>query len=206
MKILQFTDEFKDKTNEWICNTFHTVHHEKYNECVDPNHMYGPVYEQGIKCNLCGRRWADPEVEEQRRREWLIEQSKEYCLKFGTVDSQLMSYCGKWQDLEWFHDQYECVRSVLNDAHNLGKDIGDIKDKYFVFVNDCQKLDPPVHYLYFPDIPWMDEWNLLSNWPGLRNPMMPEALAAWNRRKLTYEQAVEKIKNTVRDERYITWE
>jgi hypothetical protein len=200
--MIQFTPEFKQKANEWICNMFHTVHHEKYNECVGDS-GYGPYWEQGIKCNKCGRRWADPEVEARRHREWCEEQSRQYHCKFGTTDHQLMSFGGKWQDLEWFHEQYECVRKVLSEHRHLDKDIGDIKDKYFVFVDDCQQLDPPVINPYFPDMPWTDEWNLLSNWPGLRQPMTPEALAAWNRRKLNYEQAVEKIKTTVRDERYL---
>lgn len=114
-----------------------------------------------------------------------------------------MSFGGKWGDLEWFHDQYECVRGVLKKDKYLDKDIGDIQDKFFVFADDCKPLNPPVINPYFPDLPYLTEWNLLSNWPGLRTPMTQEAAEVWNKRKLNYTQAIEKVKNTIRDESYL---
>lgn len=51
--------------------------HEKYDEEVGSS-QYGPYWEQGVRCLRCGRKWADPEVEERRRREWLAKQASEF--------------------------------------------------------------------------------------------------------------------------------
>lgn len=63
------------------------------------------------------------------------------------------------------------------------------EELYFVFADDCVALDEPVLKGQWNQIG--DEWNVLANWRDT-----PEFQAVWNRRKLTYAQTVERIKNS----------
>jgi hypothetical protein len=88
------------------------------------------------------------------------------------------------------------------DAHNaeLQKFVDTpLEEIYFVFCDDCQALNPPVVSKPKlavrsdrPDDDWgniYDEWNVLANWC----PDDPDFTAVWNRRKVSFKDAVARI-------------
>ena len=183
----------KPGSRAWVCDRFHRKHHEKYNECVDPNAQYGPVYEQGIRCKKCGRKWDDPEIAERRRQEELRERARHYHLYFGTVDQEILTLYGEWGDVDRFVSQYNDIRKMYREysqeewmnppgpMHIDQKEIGLIEDKWFVFDEDCDSCDVKIE-LDGRTHEYQREIDLLSNWPCLKTPMHPEGKKVWDRR------------------------
>ncbi len=92
--------------------------------------------------------------------------------------------------------EYNAIREVLlqgiedNPPFYKGKegyDIGPVEDACFVLADDCQPLDPPAKS--FP----YDEWNTLMN--AHHPAAKPHVQAVWDRRKITFDQLYEKVKN-----------
>ncbi len=124
-------------------------------------------------------------VEEVKRQD--NNAARHYSCLFGTADEQIMSLHGEWKDEEGFHKDYESLRELyLTGDYEPARDIGPIEDKFFVFANDCRECHVDTGCWAGP---YTDEWNLLSNHPGITKPMHSEALKVWNARKLTYAQA-----------------
>jgi hypothetical protein len=171
----------------------HVDSHERYDENVPGPE--GGWWETGYRCKECGCNWPDYAYLDRLEKERQLESSRYYSLSFGTADEQISSLSGRWGNVEDFHEHFQIAREVFMESdHGYEKrEIGPIEDKFFVFHEDCGPCNP-VPCQSFAEMPYVDEWNLLGNYPGLTNPMHPEAKKAWDRRRLTYEQAVKKIK------------
>jgi hypothetical protein len=97
-------------------------------------------------------------------------------------------------------DEYNSLRQVMLEAqppnppyHNgiPAEDIGPIDQAWFVLFDDCTRLDPPLMDEY--NRPFHDEWNALMNcWPN--NALIADI---WNRRRMTFAQLVERVRNMV---------
>lgn len=193
--------------------------HEKYDEEVGSS-QYGPYWEQGVRCLRCGRKWADPEVEERRRREWLAKQASEFVCMVGSEGRLYLTVSGHWGDTEAdLRENLEGVRQALVGEYEhpcpesateeeradfqqwvedcLMHDRGSIalpppEELWFVFMNDCGECEVLVEEQEWAG-PYTDEWNLLNNFPGLKQPMHPAALEAWRARRVGFAEAARRI-------------
>ncbi len=198
VKMIWFKSLFsKEDWNKWECEQFHKDHHEKYDENVDPNHMYGGVWETGIRCTICGRKWPDPEHIARQEFEWKQNAARCWHTQFGTEDRILSGLSGEWDSnprfagqpttIEQLHEEYNYIRKLHKEGDGLEdkrmyqwplEDFGLLEDKFFVFSDDCGKCNVEIEGR---DWPFTDEWNLLNNFPGLSNPMHPEAKKVWDK-------------------------
>jgi hypothetical protein len=95
--------------------------------------------------------------------------------------------------------EYKRIREVLLEGlpadppyheEEKGYDIGDVKDAFFVLVDDCTALEPPI--IAANDFPIHDEWNALMNqW---NDDVKVRIKEIWDRRKLTFDQLYQKVK------------
>jgi hypothetical protein len=97
-------------------------------------------------------------------------------------------------------EQYNSLREFMlkpdQFSNHQPEDIGPIEQAWFVLCDDCTALDPPMQYTT-PEEAWKgeltDEWNALMN--KSHDPHFYAPI--WARRKITFQQLVEKVKNMV---------
>lgn len=197
----------------------HAGSHEKYDVEVG-DCGYGPIWEQGIRCPVCKRKWADPEVEARRHREWLDDQARHWNAVVGTDQEQIQSLSGNWGDSEAaLRDQYEHLLDSwagvyhppypesttpedlvehhrwTNDCMMEGRERilwPPVERSFWVFHADCGPCDVTVEQGGM-ERRYTDEWNLLMNWPGISHPMHPAAREVWDRLKVPFSEAVRRI-------------
>ena len=173
---------FTDDGWAWWCNTFHKKHHQKYEVCQGKAGGYvGKVWICGTKCLSCGRQWKDSHDDA-----WQLELQTPWQCVCGTEDRILMVLTGDRPNdsLRTAYQKHFEFGSVINQ-----QELGGPEDKFFVFKHDCR----PCHITIaeqsgFP--PYMDEWDLLINYPGFADPMHLEAKKVWKQRRILYTQAL----------------
>ena len=142
---------------------------------------------------------------EERDRHW-------YCAELGLADGPICSFSGeRGASDEKIADELKMLRKVYSDCEynedfwgtqNEAQLKYDAKIKefaktpeselYVVFYEDCQSFDTPFMVTCDPRDPWEidSEWDVFSNWRDNE----PSFLEVWNRRKVPYTEAVERIK------------
>lgn len=176
----------------------HKESHEHFDEWY-PGSWDG-YWETGYRCKKCGQHWPDYEhqrrVQEKQEEMWREHEARHYSVLVGTDVAYICDLSGEWGDIDQFREDYDRLRQIIKEEE--GRDIGTIYDKRFVFHDDLGPLDDSIEQEVETggfNIPYVTEWNLLQNWPGMQVPMHSVAKRVWDKHKLTFEQALEKIRN-----------
>lgn len=167
----------------------HKESHEHFDEWY-PGGWDG-YWETGYRCRKCGQHWPDYEKQrrllEQQQQMWREQEERHYSLFVGTDSQLICDLSGEWGDVDQLREDYDSLRRTIREEE--GRDIGTIYEKYFVFFDDLGLLDELIDKEEY-----ITEWNLLRNWPGMQVPMHSAAKRVWDKNKLTFEQALEKIR------------
>jgi hypothetical protein len=160
----------EEQYQEIWCNIFHKDSHERYTDSVDCH--YGPSVYSGLRCKKCHREWPDPEVVAKFEHDWREEQARRFYVIVGNKNkSQILSLQGEWGDTTAFEYRYNSWKKYLEENNGDTKNLGPLNKKFFVFHSDCNG----------------QEWNAVSQ---------TKAKEIWAKKRLTYKQAIDKIKNT----------